>query len=149
MRSSVSNRPNQINVGGASSLGSGDLSETINAAGDVEPKTKVSISARVSARIAEIPFKEGDDVTAGNPNANPPVPPSMLVKLDSKDLEASLKQSEANYDAKTAQIEESKSRLAAQAANIEESHVLYADAQRKSGPAAPAFSDTGCQPITG
>jgi HlyD family secretion protein len=132
MRASETVGQNQLVVR-TQTLQRGDLSETINAAGDVEPKTKVSISARVSARIAEIPFKEGDDVTAGNPDAHPPVPPSMLVKLDSKDLEASLKQSEANYDAKTAQIAEAKSRLDAQGAAIEESKILYADAKRDLG----------------
>ncbi|HEY1686205.1 MAG TPA: efflux RND transporter periplasmic adaptor subunit [Tepidisphaeraceae bacterium] len=111
----------------------GDLTETINAAGDVEPKTKVSISARVAARIAAIPFVEGDDVTKGKPDAHPPVLPSILVQLDDKDLQAALKQSEANYEAKTAQIVESKAHLAAQQASIEESHVLYADAQRDLG----------------
>lgn len=111
----------------------GDLNESINAAGDVEPKTKVSISARVSARISELPYREGQDVTKGNPDAHPPIPPSVLVKLDSKDLEAALSQSQANYDAKTAQITESQARLAAQQAAIEESQVLLADAVRDLG----------------
>lgn len=129
MRSSMSAAADPTSVR-CETVKRGELDETINAAGGVEPKTKVSISARVSARIAELPFKEGEEVTKGNPDAHPPVPASMLVKLDSKDLEAALKQSEANYEAKTAQIEESRAHLAAQGASIEESKVLLADAQR-------------------
>ena len=40
-----------------------------------------------------------DVVTKGDPNANPPKPPSVLVKLDAKDLEAQLRAAEAHYAA--------------------------------------------------
>src|SRR5687767_9969438 len=56
----------------------GVLTETISASGEVDARTKVQISARVSARIAELPFKIGDRVTKGDPAASPPVPPSVL-----------------------------------------------------------------------
>lgn len=108
----------------------GGLNETVSAPGAVEPKTKVSISARVSARITALPYLEGQGVTKGNPNAKPPVPASVLVKLDSTDLEAALKQAQANYDAKMAQIEQSKAMFAAQQASIAESKVLLDDAKR-------------------
>src|SRR5690348_3137581 len=65
-----------------------ELVELVSAPGTIEPKTKVSISAKIAARIVELPFKEGDTVTKGDPNANPPVPPSLLVKLDSRDMDA-------------------------------------------------------------
>ncbi|KKL70279.1 hypothetical protein LCGC14_2106480 [marine sediment metagenome] len=63
----------------------GELVEVVSAPGEVEPRTKVSISARLSARIEALPFKEGDRVTKGDPNANPPVAASVLVQLDASD----------------------------------------------------------------
>ena len=69
--------------------GRGLLVETVTAPGVVQPKTKVSISAKTAARIVELPFKEGDVVKKGDP----------LVRLDSKDLEALLRGAEARYAA--------------------------------------------------
>ena len=48
----------------------GDLVEIVSASGTIMPKTKVSISARVSALIQEIPYDEGQEVTRGDPAAN-------------------------------------------------------------------------------
>ncbi len=42
-------------------------------------------------------------MTKGDPNANPPVPASILVQLDSKDLESSLRSAQASRDAQAAQ----------------------------------------------
>ena len=64
----------------------GDLVEVVSASGTIMPKTKVSISARVSALIQEIPHDEGEAVTRGDPSATPPTPSSVLVRLDDKDL---------------------------------------------------------------
>jgi HlyD family secretion protein len=111
----------------------GPLVESISAAGEVEPKTKVAISARVSARIAELPFKEGDRVTKGDPNATPPIPPSVLVRLDSKDLEAQLRSVEARSLAEKAQLKVSETRVAAQKSRIEALKVILADARRELG----------------
>ena len=54
----------------------GELTEIVTAPGEVEPKTKVEISAKVSGRVVELPFEEGEEVTAGDPDANPPILPS-------------------------------------------------------------------------
>jgi len=109
----------------------GTLVEFISAAGEIQPRARVSISARVSARIAELPYKEGDVVTKGNPNANPPVPPSMLVKLDSKDLEAQLKSVEARRAAEQASLEVSRTRVAVQQAQIDAIKVMQANDRRE------------------
>jgi HlyD family secretion protein len=109
----------------------GSLVEFISAAGEIQPRARVSISARVSARIAKLPFKEGDAVIKGNPNANPPVPPSMLVKLDSKDLEAQLRSVEARRAAEQASLEVSRTRVAVQNAQIDALKVMLADAKRE------------------
>ena len=98
---------------------SGEFVEVVNAPGEIRPKTKVDISAKVAARIIELPFKEGDRVSAGNPNANPPALPSMLIRLDSRDLESQLRSAEANRDAQKARIEVEKSQILSQKATLE------------------------------
>jgi HlyD family secretion protein len=80
------------------------LTESISAPGEIEAQTNVEISAKVSARILALPFEEGDRVTKGDPNATPPIPASVLVRLDSRDLESRLRSAVANRDAQAAQI---------------------------------------------
>jgi HlyD family secretion protein len=96
----------------------GELIEFVSAPGEIEPKKKVEISAKVSARIIKLPYEEGERVTCGDPNANPPVPPSVLIRLDAKDLESQLLQTEASRAAQAAQIEVEKARIASQQANL-------------------------------
>jgi HlyD family secretion protein len=88
--------------------GRGDLIEVVQAPAEVQPKNKVSISARISARIVDLPVKEGDKVKAGD----------VLVKLDSTDLEAALRSAKARYAAQQAGIEVNASRLEGQRAQI-------------------------------
>jgi HlyD family secretion protein len=115
----------------------GELTERVSAPGEIEPKEIVQISTRVSARIIEMPYDEGYAVTAGDTNANPPIPASILVKLDSKDLESQVRLAEAGKNAQEAQIEVEKSRiessresLAAMAATLEQAQK---DLERKKG----------------
>lgn len=96
----------------------GQLIETINAPGEIEPLTKVDISAKVSARVIELPFEEGDRVTAGDPAADPPIPPSVLVRLDSRDMESRLSSAEASREAQKAQILVEKARIVGQSASL-------------------------------
>ena len=96
----------------------GEFVEIINAPGEIRPETEVEISAKVSARIIELPFDEGSTVTAGNPNTDPPIPPSLLIRLDSKDLESQLRSAEANRDAQIARIEVEKSNILSQKATL-------------------------------
>lgn len=108
----------------------GQLVETVSAPGQVQAKTKVSISARVSARIVELPFKSGDRVTKGDPDANPPVPPSVLVRLDSKDLEAQLRAAEARHAAQKSQIDVTAARAESQKAMVDARKAELDDAER-------------------
>jgi HlyD family secretion protein len=96
----------------------GELIEFVSAPGEIEPKTKVEISAKVSARIVALPHEEGETVTCGDPNADPPVPASVLVHLDSKDLESRLTSAEAGRAAQVAQVEVEKARIAGQRASL-------------------------------
>lgn len=95
-----------------------DLVEVVRAKGVIEPKTKVEISARTTARIIELPFKEGATVTKGNPDANPPVEPSVLVRLDDSDLRAALDATEARRAADAASIEVQRAQIEGQKAQI-------------------------------
>lgn len=97
----------------------GELIEFVSAPGEIEPKTNVEISAKLSARIVRMPVEEGDEVTCGDPNADPPIPPSLLVRLDSKDLESRLVSAKAGRDAQMAQTEVEKARISSQKANLE------------------------------
>ena len=96
----------------------GELIEFVSAPGEIEPRTKVEMSAKVSARIIELPYEEGDIVTCGNTDTNSPVPASVLVRLDDKDLQSRLLSAEANYSAQAAQLEVEKARIASQQANL-------------------------------
>ena len=97
----------------------GELIEFVSAPGEIEPKKKVEISAKLSARVVALPYEEGDTVTCGDPDANPPVPASVLVRLDAKDLESRLTSAEAGRAAQAAQIEVDKARIASQRASLE------------------------------
>jgi len=108
----------------------GDLVEIVSAPGMIQPKTKVSISARVAARIIAIPHLAGESVKKADPKAENPDPASVLVRLDDKDLQAALKSSRARYDAQQAQTKVAGSRIEAQKAQIEVSRVSLADAER-------------------
>ena len=96
----------------------GELTERVSAPGEIEPKTTVQISAKVSARIVEMPFDEGDIVTKGDPCANPPIPASVLIRLDAKDLESQMRLAEAGRNAQAAQIEVEKARIESSKANL-------------------------------
>jgi len=96
----------------------GELVEIVNAPGEIEPKRKVDISAKISARIVEMPFKEGDRVTKGNPNATPPVPPSLLLRLDDSDLQAALKSAQARRAAQAAQYDVAQQEIISRQAHI-------------------------------
>jgi len=96
-------------------IGRGELTELVSAPGEIEPKRNVEISAKVSARIVELPYDEGDIVTKGNADAEA----SVLVRLDSKDLESQLVSAQAGRAAQAAQVEVEKARIESQKATIE------------------------------
>lgn len=79
----------------------GDLVETIKAPGRVEPHTKVDISAEVAARIEDLPFREGAEVKKGD----------VVVKLDDRELRASLQSSEARRDGEQFRLKAEQARL--------------------------------------
>jgi HlyD family secretion protein len=96
----------------------GELTERVSAPGEIEPKEIVQISAKVSAQILEIPYDEGNVVTCGDPAANPPIPPSVLLRLDAKDLESQLRLAEAGRSAEAAQVDVEKLRIEGQKSTL-------------------------------
>jgi HlyD family secretion protein len=96
----------------------GTLAETISASAVVQPKRRVKISAKVSSRIEAIPVKEGDKVTAGDPDASPPVPATVLVRLDDRGLRSRLRAARANRDAMLAQLEVEKATIESRKADL-------------------------------
>jgi len=109
----------------------GELIEFINAPGIIEPKRKVEISAKVSARIVEMPFEEGARVTRGDPNDLEAHPPSLLLRLDDSDLRATLRATEARRAAQAAQIEVSKMEIEGSRAAMEGIRAQLTQAKRE------------------
>ena len=101
-------------------VGRGDLVEFVSASGEVEPRTKVAISARVAARITELPLDEGQTVKKGD----------RLVQFDDKELNAALASVKARYAAQEAEAKVAETRIIAQESQIEASRVTLADAER-------------------
>jgi HlyD family secretion protein len=87
----------------------GTVRETVSAPGEVEPDTKVDISAEVSARIERLPYREGDQVSEGD----------LVVKLDDRDLLAAFNSSEARRDAEFFRLKSEQARLAGPMARLE------------------------------
>lgn len=108
----------------------GELTEFVSAPGEIKPKKSVGISAKVSARIVELPYREGQRVTCGNPKAEPAVPASVLVRLDAKDLESQLVSAKASRAALAAQVEVEKVRIASQQANLRGQEATLGEARR-------------------
>lgn len=86
----------------------GGLVRTISAPGAVTPRTEVQIASRVSAKIARLPFEEGQAVKAGD----------VVVELDSKDLQADLDAARARLLAEQANLKASEASLASERAAI-------------------------------
>lgn len=103
--------------------GRGDLVEFVSASGEVEPRTKVSISARVAARIQELPVDEGAIIKKGD----------RLVRFDDKELNAALASVKARFAAQQAEYKVAEARIVAQEAQIAVTQVNLADAMRDLG----------------
>lgn len=98
----------------------GDLLERVSAPGEIEPRTKVSLSARTAARITDLPFEEGDVVKKDD----------VVVLLDSSELLSALQAVEARRSAQEAGIEVAEARIGSQRASIEGIVVTLNEAKR-------------------
>ena len=78
------------------------LIETVSAPGEIEPDTKVDLSAEVSARILELPFREGGEVESGD----------VIVRLDDSELRSRLDAALARREGEQFRLEAEQARLA-------------------------------------
>ncbi len=107
----------------------GDLTEVVSAPGVVEPLTKVEISARVSARIMKLPFREGERVYAENEAGD--VKPSLLIELDASDIQAQLESAQKRREGLAAQVEVEQRRIAGLEASLAGTKIVLEDALRE------------------
>jgi HlyD family secretion protein len=85
------------------------LVQTVMAPGRIEPRTKVEVSAEVSARIMELPFEAGAEVRKGQ----------LIVKLDDRDLKAILASTKARREGEGFRLEGERARLRGLQATLE------------------------------
>ncbi len=72
-----------------------EVVERVSSPGLVEPITKVDVSAEVSERIIELPFREGDLVKKGD----------VVVRLDDRDLRARMESASARRNSSKSRLE--------------------------------------------
>jgi HlyD family secretion protein len=109
----------------------GSLIEFVNAPGRIEPREKVDIRSRISARIVKLHHEEGDWVYKGDPNADPPTEPSVLIELDSKDVNAQLDAAQIRREARAARITASQAELEGRSAALEGQRAVLKQAERE------------------
>jgi len=78
-----------------------DLVATVTASGNVRARRKVDISSDISARVAELLVREGEDVVEGQ----------VLLRLDPSRYRAAMDQSQANLSASEAQVAQARANL--------------------------------------
>jgi HlyD family secretion protein len=93
----------------------GKLVKVVSAPGSVEPKTKLQVSAQVSAKIIALPFREGDHVKKGD----------VVCRLDADDYVASLESTKAMLKGDEARLEGLRADLANAQAEWGRSKELY------------------------
>lgn len=92
------------------------LVERVSAPGEVEPNVKVDVSAEVSARIVELPFREGDSVREGD----------VIIRLDAEDFDARLESARARRDAERFRLRSEQSGLAGPLSALENARASLA-----------------------
>lgn len=100
----------------------GDLTRSISAPGTVDARTRVKVSAQVSARITALPFREGQDVKPGD----------VLVRLDAEELQAQLDSARASLRAEEARLEGSQAALAQARSELDRVRSLHATKDRSN-----------------
>ena len=109
----------------------GVLVEYVNAPGRIEPREKVDIRSRISAKIVNLLHDEGDWVVQGDPNQDPPVEASVLMELDSKDVTAQLEAAQIRRRARAARITATEAQLVGQKAGVEGQRSVLKQAERE------------------
>ena len=84
------------------------LVEFVSAPGEIEPNVKVDVSAEISARIIELPFREGEAVEKDD----------IVIRLDAREFQARLDSTRARRDAQRFQLQAEQSGIAGPKANL-------------------------------
>jgi HlyD family secretion protein len=98
----------------------GDLTRSISAPGTVDARTRVKVSAQVSARITALPFREGQDVKAGD----------VVVRLDAEELQANMDSARAGLRAEEARLEGTQAALVRSKSELERVRSLHRSKDR-------------------
>ena len=91
-----------------------DLVATVTASGQIQPRTKVDVSADVTGKIIKLSVKEGDIVKQGQ----------FLLQIDPEQATASVQRSEAALSTAKAQAAQSKANLDQAKKNFDRSTLL-------------------------
>lgn len=91
-----------------------DLVASVTASGQIEPRTKVDVSADVTGKIVHLAVKEGDMVKKGQ----------FLLQIDPEQVTAALQRAEAALASTRAQAAQSKANLIQAQKNLERSEAI-------------------------
>ena len=125
IQQSAANRDNSVKVR-VDKPELGKLVETISAPGDIKPLHSVTISAKISGKIIDLPFKEGDTVYGPDSGQDP----SILVKIDSSELEADLDVTLARRQSQVMQIEVAKVDIENRKSSFREAEIQLAQKEK-------------------
>jgi multidrug efflux system membrane fusion protein len=93
-----------------------DVPVELRAIGNVEAYSAVSIKALVSGELAKVNFTEGQDVKKGD----------LLMDIDPRPFEATLRQAEANLGSATAQVQQAQANLIRDLAQVKQTEANLA-----------------------
>ncbi len=105
----------------------GSMTESIQAPGEIKPLLSVAISAKITGKIIALPFDEGDQVLGPDSGQKP----SVLVEIDSSDLQADLESALARREAQASQIEVARIGIENSRANLQNTEISLAQAKRE------------------
>lgn len=97
-------------------VGRQDLVASVTASGQVQPRTKVDLSADITGKIVQLAVKEGQMVTRGQ----------FLLRIDAEQYEAALQRAQASLASARAQEAQSKANFLQAERNYERSAQLKA-----------------------
>ena len=101
-------------------VGRGELIEFVTAPGEIQAKSKVSISAKIAAQIIELPFEEGANIKKGD----------VLVRLDDTEMRARLRAATARRAGQAANLGVAQAQIEASKARLESTRVMLEQARR-------------------
>jgi HlyD family secretion protein len=105
----VANRGDEVISVRTELVGRQDLLSTVTATGQVQPRSRVALSADITGRIMELAVKEGQMVTKGQ----------FLLRIDAAQYEAAVKRAEAALASTTAQVKQSEANANQSQRNLE------------------------------